>query len=144
MQVELSFLLLVYNVAPFIEACILSIVSQNLQSNYEIICIDDCSTDERLKELIRLKDYINDTDMLVPNVADYMLSHIKQSSCYLILGNYRSIPETFHFNELSECKQYYEVKCIDINNEKSSYLPANSMGIKMNAVWGDISPRIFN
>lgn len=181
MQVELSFLLPVYNVAPFIEACILSIVGQNLQSNYEIICIDDCSTDESLKELIRLKDYVNDTkllsfrvisnqenkgvcytrnrllreatgtyiwfidpdDMLVPNVADYMLSHIKQSSCNLILGNYRSIPETFHFNELSECKQYYEVKCIDINNEKSSYLPANSMGIKMNAVWGGVFRREF-
>jgi len=151
-----------------------------LYFNYEIICIDDCSTDESLKELIRLKDYINDSklvdfrvtsnqenkgvcytrnrllrevtgtyvwfvdpdDMLVPNVGNYMLS-IKQSRCNLILGNYRSIPEMLHFNELNECKKYYEVNYIDINNEKLSYLPMNSIGIKMNAVWAGIFRREF-
>lgn len=61
---DILILLATKNVAPFIEACILSIVGQNLKSDYEIICIDDCSTDESLKELIRLKDYINSSKLV--------------------------------------------------------------------------------
>ena len=181
MEVEISFLLPIYNVASFLEECVLSILGQNLNSNYEIICIDDCSTDGSLKELIRLKDCINDSklvnfriisnkknngvcytrnrllreavgtyiwfidpdDMLIPNVGNYMLSHIKQSSCNVILGNYRSIPEALHFNEVNECKKYYEVKHIYINDDKLSYLPTYCMGIKMNAVWAGIFRREF-
>ena len=42
---KISFCLPVYNVQDYIEACIESLYAQEL-SDFEIICIDDCSTDD--------------------------------------------------------------------------------------------------
>jgi glycosyltransferase involved in cell wall biosynthesis len=42
---RLSLLLPIYNVAPYLAECIESIVSQNTDARYEIVLLDDCSTD---------------------------------------------------------------------------------------------------
>lgn len=58
---NISFILPVYNVAPFLEDCIASISDQGLTvEQYEIICIDDCSTDDSYRKLHMLSSqYIN-------------------------------------------------------------------------------------
>ena len=53
---DISFCLPVYNVKNYLHDCILSIVSQNLEiDKYEVVCVDDLSTDGSWAELERLK-----------------------------------------------------------------------------------------
>ena len=54
-EVQISFCLPVYNVKEYIEACIRSIYEQKLTS-FEIICVDDCSTDGSREELERIAE----------------------------------------------------------------------------------------
>ena len=52
-RIDVSFALPVFNVKPYIGACITSIRDQGLV-RYEIVCVDDCSTDGSYDELLRL------------------------------------------------------------------------------------------
>lgn len=54
-MLKLSFILPCYNVAPYIGRCVESIEHQDIpQSEYEIICVDDCSTDDTVR---KIKEY---------------------------------------------------------------------------------------
>ena len=54
-MLKLSFILPCYNVAPYIGRCIESIENQDIpQSEYEVICVDDCSTDDTVR---KIKEY---------------------------------------------------------------------------------------
>ena len=54
-MLKLSFILPCYNVAPYIGRCIESIENQDIpQSDYEVICVDDCSTDDTVR---KIKEY---------------------------------------------------------------------------------------
>lgn len=54
-MLKLSFILPCYNVAPYIGRCIESIEHQDIpQSEYEVICVDDCSTDDTVR---KIKEY---------------------------------------------------------------------------------------
>ena len=56
-QVDISFCLPIYNVEKWVEDCINSIVGQELSNlNYEIVCVDDCSTDNSLEVIHRLAE----------------------------------------------------------------------------------------
>lgn len=55
MKTIVSFCLPVYNVRDYLEPCIKSIYEQGLEC-FEIICVDDCSTDGSREELERLAD----------------------------------------------------------------------------------------
>ena len=48
---KISFCLPIYNVETFLEKCILSIENQNINEEYEIFCIDDCSTDKSFNKI---------------------------------------------------------------------------------------------
>ena len=49
-MLRFSFILPCYNVAPYVGRCIDSIESQDIpQTEYEVICVDDCSTDNTLE-----------------------------------------------------------------------------------------------
>lgn len=49
-MMRLSFILPCYNVAPYIARCIDSIENQDMpQSDYEVICVDDCSKDNTVE-----------------------------------------------------------------------------------------------
>ncbi len=54
-DVGISFCIPVYNVKAYLEACIESIYAQGI-SNFEIICVDDCSTDGSREELERIAE----------------------------------------------------------------------------------------
>lgn len=54
-MLKLSFILPCYNVAPYIGRCIESIEHQDIpQSEYEVICVDDCSMDDTVQ---KIKEY---------------------------------------------------------------------------------------
>lgn len=54
-SIDVSFCLPVYNVGLYLEDCIKSIVNQPFAGiSYEIICIDDCSTDDTYDILVHL------------------------------------------------------------------------------------------
>jgi glycosyltransferase involved in cell wall biosynthesis len=54
-MLKLSFILPCYNVAPYVGRCIESIEHQDIpQSEYEVICVDDCSTDDTVQ---KIKEY---------------------------------------------------------------------------------------
>lgn len=58
---KLSFIVPVYNLEDYIEECIMSLLNQDLShSEYEILCINDSSTDSSLEILKRLaKEHTN-------------------------------------------------------------------------------------
>ena len=49
-MVKVSVIIPVYNVAPYLGECLDSVIQQSL-TDIEIICIDDCSTDDSLQLL---------------------------------------------------------------------------------------------
>ncbi|MBQ7388081.1 MAG: glycosyltransferase family 2 protein [Paludibacteraceae bacterium] len=52
MPIRLSYILPIYNVEQYLAQCLDSIFSQNLpEDEYEVICMNDCSTDGSLKIL---------------------------------------------------------------------------------------------
>lgn len=54
-MLKFSFILPCYNVAPYIGRCIESIEHQDIpQSEYEVICVDDCSKDDTVQ---KIKEY---------------------------------------------------------------------------------------
>ncbi len=54
-MLKISFILPCYNVAPYIGRCIESIEHQDIpQSEYEVICVDDCSKDDTVQ---KIKEY---------------------------------------------------------------------------------------
>lgn len=55
-QIDISFCLPIYNIENYLIECIESILKQNLQGiTYEVLCIDDCSTDKSLEICVSLK-----------------------------------------------------------------------------------------
>lgn len=53
-SILLSIIVPAYNVEEYIESCIDSIVSQNIQCEYEIIIVEDCSTDNTKEALKKI------------------------------------------------------------------------------------------
>lgn len=64
-QPKISFLVAIYNVAPYIERCVRSLYSQTLKE-IEIILVDDCSPDDSLKIAMDvLEEYPNRKEQVV-------------------------------------------------------------------------------
>jgi len=54
-MIDLSFIIINYNCKKYVKSCIKSCINQKTKFNYEIIFIDDASTDQSFKEAIKLK-----------------------------------------------------------------------------------------
>ena len=53
---QVTFVVLCYNTEPFVAECIESILAQQGSTNWEIVAVDDCSTDSTAQVLGRFKD----------------------------------------------------------------------------------------
>src|ERR1044072_6735306 len=56
MRPVVSFVVPAYNFAPYIADCVAGIFAQTHQTDFEIIVVDDCSTDGTVKALDRFQD----------------------------------------------------------------------------------------
>ena len=53
---QLSVVIPVYNVSPYIETCLTSIFKQTFKENFEVLLVDDCGTDDSVEIARRLID----------------------------------------------------------------------------------------
>lgn len=62
---KLSIILPIYNVGEYIEDCLNSLLCQDLdKSLYEIICIDDKSTDNSVEKIMKYKSIYNNIRLI--------------------------------------------------------------------------------
>ena len=59
-ELDITFVVPVYNSEAFVERCVLSILQQKTTARYEVVCIDDGSTDHSLDILQRLQTQHDD------------------------------------------------------------------------------------
>ena len=57
-----SIIIPVYNVAPYIEDCLRSVMRQTYQGDMECLLVDDCGTDDSISIAERLIREYNDND----------------------------------------------------------------------------------
>lgn len=83
-----SIIIPVYNVEQYLEDCIRSIINQDYK-NYEIICINDASTDNSLEVLQKLKEkYLFADICIVENDKNEGLSYTRNRGLELAKGEY--------------------------------------------------------
>lgn len=83
---KVSFCLPVYNVKKYLEACMQSITSQKVD-HFEIICVDDCSTDGSLEELHRLAALFPEIT-IIPNNRNRGVSYSRNKALQHASGDY--------------------------------------------------------
>ena len=67
---KVSIIIPLYNVAPYVEKCLLSVFKQTF-SNIEVILIDDCGSDDTMKIVNRLLNVNkNELDIHVYNIIE--------------------------------------------------------------------------
>lgn len=106
----LSVIIPVYNVAPYLEECMESILSQNF-IDYEIICVDDGSTDGSLDLLLeyektdpRIFVYQNEENMGQAYARNIGLSHARGTYVYMMDADDLLSPGSFQILT-SLCRQ---------------------------------------
>lgn len=105
-----------YNTENFIEQCIKSIANQNIDLPYEIICIDDCSTDHTVEQIGNLqKKYKNIT--LIQKKENSGVSESRNIGIEQAKGKYILFVDGDDFimpNTFSVCYKMAEKYCLDL------------------------------
>ncbi|MEL0456401.1 glycosyltransferase [Flavobacteriaceae bacterium SZ-1-7] len=89
-NISLSIIVPVYNVEHYLEKCILSLIDQDLnKSDYEIIAVNDGSTDNSLAKLQGLKEVYNDNvNLKIISQENQGLSGARNSGLKVANGDY--------------------------------------------------------
>lgn len=89
-KIKVSVIIPVYNVAPYIVACIESVMSQTWQENLECILVDDCGTDDSFPLVKkRLKDYDGRIDFrIIKHRQNRGLSAARNTGMEAMTGDY--------------------------------------------------------
>ena len=87
---KLSIVIPVYNVAPYIEDCLQSVMNQTWQGPLECILVDDCGTDKSVQLIERkLQDYQGPVDFrLVHHKRNRGLSAARNTGIDAVTGDY--------------------------------------------------------
>lgn len=56
---DISVIITAYNKGPYIKECLLGVLNQDYQGDFEVILADDCSTDNTFDEINSLKEHSN-------------------------------------------------------------------------------------
>ena len=72
---KVSVIIPLYNEEKYIKECIESVVNQTYK-NLEIIIVDDCSTDNSLKVVKKIKDDIDAIDKNIQVISDEDLDNL--------------------------------------------------------------------
>ena len=169
----LSFCLPCYNVGEYVGECIASIVSQGLpDDSYEILCCDDCSTDDTLSAIQKAADtypnvcikwFRNDRNSGVSHSRNRMLTQARGAYIWWVDGDdalaHGAARRFTAFLEQTPCDvllgDYYrcsDIPAAPIESEASGAafvpagmrsLPTDQNGLRMCAVWGGVFRRAF-
>ena len=133
---KVSVLIPAYNVEPYIEACIGSVLAQTLQ-DFEIICVDDCSTDRTLDVLRRLEAednrirvYTHERNLGQAAGRNHALSHATGEYVYMLDADDEIVPEALR--ELYDICERDRLDVVGFETENFSDDPAfvKNVGIK--------------
>lgn len=91
MQKKISVIIPIYNIETYLEECLESIISQDLQ-DIEIICVNDGSTDTSLSILERYA--LKDERMIIINQQNSGPSHARNQGIEKARGEYIFIPDS--------------------------------------------------
>lgn len=171
-SIKLSFCLPVYNVEPYIVECINSIIEQGLK-DFEIICIDDGSTDSSIRVLQDLSDQhseirvlSNEHNMGVGYTRNRLICEARgkyiwfvdpddclfpncANSIYEIAEKYKADVclanyERFVNNPQINLNQWVNVFGEDLTDApEKRYLPIDKDGTRMCAIWAGVFRRQF-
>lgn len=86
-QIDVSFCLPVYNVSGFLGDCLDSILTQIDDINAEIICVDDCSTDDSRK-VLREYSRNNGCIVIIENERNRGVSYCRNTALNAANGKY--------------------------------------------------------
>ena len=166
----LSFCLPCYNVGEYVGECIASIVAQGLSDDsYEILCCDDCSTDDTLSAIkkaadaypnVRIKWFRNDRNSGVSHSRNRMLSEARGAYIWWVDGDdalaQGIAPRFIDFLKQTPCDVLLGdyARCTKIPDAPASAnpefdpadmraLPTDQNGQRMCAVWGGVFRRAF-
>lgn len=106
---NISIVVPVYNVESYLEKCIHSVLEQNFNGTYEVICVNDGSTDQS-KEI--LNNYEQYEEIIVINQVNKGLSNARNTGLMQARGDYVMFLDSDDFlkhNQVLE-KLYSEVK----------------------------------
>lgn len=171
-SIDVSFCLPVYNVGKYLEDCIKSIINQPFNGiNFEIICVDDCSTDNSYDVLINLSKLYtqirvlkNEKNKGVSFTRNRMIDVAKGEYIWfvdpddmLIYGAVSYIRKAQNFNADVLLGNYIRIKedgqiPFDISNNdfdsdkiviSSSFVPVDHQGTKMSACWAGVFKKKF-
>lgn len=140
-MIEISVIVPCYNVEEYIDRCIESIICQTVNTNIlEIICVDDCSTDNTLLHLKEWERKYSDRIVLVECEQNGHLGTARNIGTEYARGNYIAFIDSDDWIEpdyfeilLSHAKHgdYDVVSCNHVrdNNIKLVYLDNEEKGI---------------
>ena len=145
-NIDLSIIVPAYNVSKYIDGCIYSIINQNTNYKYELIIVNDGSTDDTLTKIEKYKDNEN---IKIINQENAGLSGARNSGIDIARGKYLFFVDSddilvenaiedlmktayqhnadivqgayYTFNENGE-KFFYDIKSVVIDREKTGDL----------------------
>lgn len=131
-----------YNVSPYIEQCINSILAQSF-SSYEIICVDDGCTDDTIDKLLHFKDQ----RIKIIRQRNRGLSAARNTGINHSRGVYIAFLDSDDFWASNKLERHFEHFCSDtgigISYSASSFVDENNkpLGIGQNPKLTNISSK---
>lgn len=86
-QVDVSFCIPVYNVSPFLGDCLESVLAEAKEISAEIICVDDCSSDDSWSVLQKISSK-NSNVICVQNECNKGVSYSRNRALATAVGKY--------------------------------------------------------
>ena len=89
-DIKISIVIPIYNVAPYVEECIQSVMNQTWKGKLECILVDDCGTDDSMKVATeKLKEYEGNIDFrVIRHERNRGLSAARNSGIDAVTGDY--------------------------------------------------------
>lgn len=110
-EVKVSVIIPIYNVEMYLERCLKSVISQSLK-NIEIICVDDCSTDNSHNILVDLAE-ADSRIKIIKNEHNMGLSETRNNGIRVATGKYIFFLDSDDFININALQELYRL----INSE---------------------------
>lgn len=110
-QPDISIVIPVYNVAPYLEECIKSVINQT-HENIEIICVDDCSMDSS-RDILNQYAYIDNRIKVIFKSKNEGTHLARETGCKAATGKYILFMDSDDYLDLELCAELLNRVSID-------------------------------